>query len=260
MLLKNKDWKPIRISVDANTVLMKLEEAREIALRVAYLPYSDGDGNGHIRRRIAGLISELAVASYFKTVPKDIGTNNGLILKAPDMMFFKKPSFFEIKTSSQFNNEHKGAHFLKNSNKDIPYIFCNVDFREFEINPFRELEGITVGEKIESETKYFKEMVLMGSSNSAYVDLLGIATPKIVRKYSCPMNSTAATYQKKVIFLTSGLEDLLPIPKTLEELNEVGYEMAGVNFKKIDGFIEDILPYYDKVGEIRKELIKRELI
>ena len=74
------------------------------------------------------------------------------------------------------------------------------------------------------------------------------------------MNSTAATYQKKVIFLTSGLEDLLPIPKTLEELNEVGYEMAGVNFKKIDGFIEDILPYYDKVGEIRKELIKRELI
>ena len=103
-------------------------------------------------------------------------------------------------------------------------------------------------------------MVLMSSSNYVYVDLLGIATPRIVRKYSCPMSSTAATYQKKVIFLPEGLKDLLPIPKTLEELNEMGYEMGGVNFKKINSFIEDILPFYDKVGEIRKELIKRELI
>jgi hypothetical protein len=260
MLLKNKKWEPIKISIDANTILMKLEEAKEIGLRVAYAPYTYSDGVGHIRRRIAGLLSELAVASYYKTYPKNIETNDPLILKACDMLFFNSPSFFEIKTSSQYSLEERGGHFLKAKNKDLPYIFCNVDLSAFEINPFKSFQGITIKEKIENEAKYFKECILMSCSEKATVQLLGIASPKILRKYTCPLSSSAGFSQRKVFFLQEGLEHLLTLPPTLKELNEMGYDMFGVNFNKIMDYIENIIPYHNKVIDIKKEIEKRNLL
>lgn len=238
-------------------MLQELENSVRILKEAIKEEYMQRDCKDLIKRRLAGMISERVVALFYNTEPMNLELYDTSVLKGPDMLFFKNPSIFEIKTTNEYKKGETGRHMIKKANKDIPCILCNVDLSEFEFNTEnlnvsieRDLENLRLGSKyqevvyrLEMEERFFKEKISLNKNQVGAVELLGIATPELMHHFC---RGSSFNHWKEP-FQPAGIQYLEDIPTTIEELNDMGMRMEGVNYEKLKEFIENMEMFaYDK--------------
>lgn len=196
------------------------------------------------------MLSERVVALFYKTEPMDLDIYDTSVLKGPDMLFFKNPSIFEIKTTTEYKKGEKGRHMIKKANKDIPCILCNVDLSEFEfdtenlnVSIERDLENLKLNSKyqeteyrLKMEEKFFREKISINRNQIGAVEILGIATPELMYHFC---RGSSFNHWKEP-FQPTGIDYLEDIPTSIEKLNDYGMNIDGVNYEKMKEFIENM--------------------